>query len=123
MFHKLKVRVFLLPLLILGWSVLFFGQSRPNVRNIAWNTFRHHVELDRANPPNASDPSLNKDIAFIQKFVYEHRGEEYATRTENPFGVLKAIDSARAHLKDMDAQLQIIRTQLEHESDALQARK
>jgi hypothetical protein len=63
---NLKLRVFLLAVLILGWSALFFGQSsKPSDATICWREAYQHVRNAAASTDEFVAIGRKEDLAHF----------------------------------------------------------
>jgi hypothetical protein len=105
----LKVRVFLLAVLILGWSALFFGQSskdKPRDVYVIWRAFVLTVQKG------------GEDSIVVQTFLKQCAD----TKTDPTFyydvRTIKNLEDAEGEFRQAADQLKELRLRMEHPYEA-----
>jgi len=92
-----------------GYFAYAHDRSRvtPLARNMAWNDFVHQIEFQ---PEGSAQDSIDKDLRIIQRFLRAHEGEQQVGVYD--VEVFRAIDRARARLRQADKDLESLRNEL-----------
>lgn len=102
--------------LFFSCAYLALGKERsrfaPVARNLAWNDFVRQIEFL---PESSEEDSLDKDLRIIQRFLREHEKEPRVGVYD--MEVFRAIERARARLRQADKDLENLRTDLSWKED------